>query len=62
MNMVKMAINIKTNTVQKKNEVHNIRDRIEYGRHVGGHGYWGDLSAEAIFYGLMTGIIFYNQE
>jgi hypothetical protein len=41
--------------------VHNIGDRIEFGRLVAGHGYWGDISSEAVFYGLLTGIVFYNQ-
>jgi hypothetical protein len=37
----------------------NIGDRIAYGRHRVAHGHWGDISAEAAFYGLMTAIIFY---
>ncbi|MBU1260163.1 MAG: hypothetical protein KJ757_05360 [Planctomycetes bacterium] len=41
--------------------VHNIGDRIEFGRLVVGHGHWGDISSEAVFYGLLTGIVFYNQ-
>lgn len=36
-------------------------DRIKFGRHTGGHGQWGDISAEGLFYGLMTAIVFYNQ-
>lgn len=42
-------------------KVCDIGDRIEFGRHHAGHGYWGDISSEAIFYGLMTAIVFYNQ-
>lgn len=39
----------------------DIGDRIEYLRHRSAHGYWGDISAEADFYSLMTVIVFYNQ-
>lgn len=39
----------------------NIGDRIEFGRNAAGHGYWGDISSEAEFYGLMTALVFYNQ-
>ena len=42
-------------------KVADIGDRIAFGRHSTGHGYWGDISAEAVFYGLVTAIIFYNQ-
>lgn len=42
-------------------EVSDIGSRIEFGRHVTTHGHWGDMSSEAIFYGLMTAIVFYNQ-
>lgn len=41
--------------------VADIGDRIAFGRHSAGHGLWGDISAEAVFYGLVTAIIFYNQ-
>jgi len=41
--------------------VADIGDRIKFGRHSVGHGYWGDMSAEALFYGLLTAVIFYNQ-
>jgi len=41
--------------------VRDIGDRIEFGRHAAGHGHWGDISAEALFYGLMTALVFYNQ-
>ena len=41
--------------------VADIGDRIEFGRHAVGHGHWGDISAEALFYGLMTSLVFYNQ-
>jgi len=39
----------------------DIGNRIEYTRHRVAHGQWGDISSEAIFYGLMTAIVFYNQ-
>ena len=42
-------------------KVHNIGDRIEFCRNAAGHGHWGDISSEAVFYGLLTGIVFYNQ-
>jgi hypothetical protein len=42
-------------------EVPDIGDRIAFGRHSAGHGLWGDISSDAIFYGLVTAIIFYNQ-
>jgi hypothetical protein len=42
-------------------EVKDIGDRIAFGRHSAGHGQWGDISSEAVFYGLVTAIIFYNQ-
>jgi len=42
-------------------KVHNIGDRIEFGRNVVGHGHWGDISSESVFYGLLTAIVFYNQ-
>jgi len=41
--------------------VADIGDRIAFGRHSAGHGLWGDISSEAVFYGLVTAIIFYNQ-
>jgi len=37
----------------------HVGDRIEFGRHAAGHGHWGDISAEAVFYGLITAVIFY---
>lgn len=40
----------------------NLGDRIEFGRNEAGHGARGDISAEAVFYGLMTAIIFYGHE
>lgn len=43
-------------------EVGNIGDRIEFCRNAASHGHWGDISSEAVFYGLLTGIVFYNQE
>jgi len=42
--------------------VADIGDRIAFGRHSAGHGLWGDISSEAVFYGLVTAIIFYNQD
>ena len=40
--------------------VADLGDRIEFGRHAVGHGHWGDMSAETLFYGLMTSLVFYN--
>jgi hypothetical protein len=42
-------------------EIADIGDRIAFGRHSVGHGLWGDMSSEAVFYGLLTAMIFYNQ-
>ena len=42
-------------------EIHDVGDRIEFCRHRAGHGHWGDVSSEAVFYGLMTAIVFYSQ-
>jgi hypothetical protein len=42
-------------------DVADIGDRIAFGRHSAGHGLWGDISSEAVFYGLVTAIIFHNQ-
>jgi hypothetical protein len=39
--------------------IEHVGDRIEFGRHAVGHGQRGDISAEAVFYGLMTAIVFY---
>ena len=44
-----------------KSEITDVGDRIEYIRNRVAHGHWGDISSEAIFYGLMTAIIFHNQ-
>lgn len=41
--------------------ISDIGDRIEFVRNVAGHGHWGDISAEAFYYGLMTALVFYNQ-
>ena len=41
--------------------VADIGDRIKFGRHAVGHGHWGDISAEALFYGLMTSLVFYSE-
>jgi hypothetical protein len=42
-------------------QVADIGDRIAFGRHSAGHGLWGDISSEAVFYGLVTAVVFYNQ-
>lgn len=39
----------------------DIGDHIAFCRHSAGHGRLGDISSEAVFYGLVTAIIFYNQ-
>ena len=39
----------------------DVGDRIKFGRDAVSHGHWGDISAEALFYGLMTSLVFYNQ-
>lgn len=41
--------------------VADIGDRIEFGRHAVGHGQWGDISSEAMFYGLMTSLVYYSK-
>lgn len=41
--------------------VADMGDRIEFGRHAVGHGHWGDISSEAVFYGLMTAPVFYSK-
>ena len=41
--------------------VADIGDRIEFARLRAAHGHWGDISGEAVFYGLMTTVVFYNQ-
>lgn len=41
--------------------VTNIGDRIEFMRNAAGHGLWGDISSEGVFYGLLTAAVFYNQ-
>jgi len=41
--------------------ISDIGGRIEHSRHRVGHGHWGDISAESMFYGLLTAIVFYNQ-
>jgi hypothetical protein len=42
-------------------DVASVGDRIAFGRHKVAHGGWGDISSEAVFYGLMTAIIFFSQ-
>ena len=39
----------------------DIGDRIAFGRHSAGHGLWGDISSDAVFYGLVIAVIFYSQ-
>lgn len=41
--------------------ISNVGERIEYVRHSIAHGEWGDPSSEAVFYCLVTAIVFYNQ-
>lgn len=41
--------------------VADIGERIEFLRNATGHGHWGDISGDALFYGLMTAVVFYNQ-
>ncbi|GJL73148.1 MAG: hypothetical protein NMNS01_23470 [Nitrosomonas sp.] len=41
--------------------VADLGERIKFGRNAVGHGHWGDMSAEALFYGLMTSLVFYNE-
>ena len=48
-------------TVVGGKPVADIGARIEFVRNAVGHGYWGDISAEALFYGLLTAVVFYNQ-
>jgi hypothetical protein len=42
--------------------VSDLGDRIEFGRNEASHGARGDISAESVFYGLMTAIVFYGHE
>lgn len=39
----------------------DVGDRIECCRNWTGHGHWGDISSEGVFYGLMTALVFYSQ-
>ena len=48
-------------TVAGGKTICNIGERIAFSRHSASHGYLGDISFEAVFYGLLTGIVFYNQ-
>ncbi len=45
----------------KPSKITDIGKRIEWMRHPTAHGSLGDPSSEAIFYGLVTAIVFYNQ-
>lgn len=40
----------------------NLGDRIQYSRDAASHGNRGDISSEALFYGLLTTLVFYNQD
>ena len=42
-----------------KSKIKDIGDRIAWTRHRAGHGEWGDISSEAVFYGLMTALVFF---
>jgi hypothetical protein len=39
----------------------DIGERIALLRHPGAHGMWGDLSSDAVFYGLLTVVILLAQ-
>lgn len=41
--------------------ISDIGGRVKYLRDQAAHGVLGDISADAVFYGLMTAIVFYNQ-
>jgi hypothetical protein len=41
--------------------ISHLGDRIEFGRNSVGHGQLADISAEAVFYGLLTALTFYAQ-
>jgi hypothetical protein len=41
--------------------ISHLGGRIEFGRHSASHGQWGDISSEAVFYGLMTALVFHSQ-
>ena len=43
-------------------EITDIGARIEWARTRASHGELGDVSAEATFYGLITAIVFFNQD
>ncbi|HVU90284.1 MAG TPA: hypothetical protein VHD36_23335 [Pirellulales bacterium] len=47
--------------VGSRGTILDIGERIAWCRHEASHGQVGDISSEAIFYGLVTAIIFYNQ-
>lgn len=42
----------------RENTLHNIGDRIAAMRHRAGHGVWGDISGEAMFFALLTCVIY----
>ncbi|NNJ26962.1 hypothetical protein [Alienimonas chondri] len=60
--MLDRSLYMTPTTVVGPMTVSNLGDRIEFGRHAVSHGHWGDMSAEAVFYGLMTSIVFYSAE
>lgn len=47
--------------INSQSKIKDIGDRIAWCRHRSSHGEWGDISSEAVFYGLVTALIFYNQ-
>jgi hypothetical protein len=53
------ALRDRTLYASPNSAIKHVGDRIELLRNAGGHGEWGDISSEAVFYGLMTAIVFY---
>ena len=45
----------------KKVTIEDVGDWIKFARNSACHGLWGDISGDAVFYGLVTAIIFHNQ-
>ncbi len=50
----------KTMPAKGRQSFSDLGERIEFGRNSVGHGCWGDISSESIFYGLLTAIIFHG--
>jgi hypothetical protein len=48
-------------TVAGGDTLADIGDRIGFMRHSASHGYRGDISSEAVFYGCVAALVFYNQ-